>query len=68
MMGDQVPVSSKIVDESSHLMAQSDACNWHHNKRFQGVVLINAVKPVLNGHSKIDKTEILMTNGSLMKV
>ena len=26
------------------------------------------VKPVLSGHSKIDKTEILMTNGSLMKV
>ena len=26
------------------------------------------VKPVLNGHSKIDKTKILMTNGSLMKV
>ena len=26
------------------------------------------VKPVLSGHSKIDKTMILMTNGSLMKV
>ena len=26
------------------------------------------VKPVLNGHSKIDKTKIFMTNGSLMKV
>ena len=26
------------------------------------------VKPVLNIHSKIDKTKILMTNGSLMKV
>ena len=26
------------------------------------------VKPVLIGHSKIDKTKILMTNGSLMKV
>ena len=25
-------------------------------------------KPVLNGYSKIDKTKILMTNGSLMKV
>ena len=25
------------------------------------------VKPVLNGHSKIDKSNILMTNGSLMK-
>ena len=28
----------------------------------------HTVKPVLNGHSKIDKTKILMTNGSLMKV
>ena len=26
------------------------------------------VKPVLRGHSKIDKTKILMTNGSIMKV
>ena len=25
-------------------------------------------KPVLSGHSKIDKTKVLMTNGSLMKV
>ena len=28
----------------------------------------NTVKPVLWGHSKIEKTNILMTNGSLMKV
>ena len=28
----------------------------------------NTVKPVLSGHSKIDKTKILMTNGSLMKI
>ena len=26
------------------------------------------VKPVLSGHSKIDKTNVLKTNGSLMKV
>ena len=26
------------------------------------------VKPVLSGHSKIDKTMVLTTNGSLMKV
>ena len=26
------------------------------------------VKPVLSSHSKIDKTKILMANGSLMKV
>ena len=28
----------------------------------------NTVKPVLSGHSKMDKTKILKTNGSLMKV
>ena len=28
----------------------------------------SAVKPVQNGHSKIDKTEVLNKNGSLMKV
>ena len=26
------------------------------------------MKPVLSGHSKIDKTKVLMANGSLMKV
>ena len=26
------------------------------------------IKPVLNGHPKIDKTKLLMTNGSFMKV
>ena len=26
------------------------------------------VKPVLSGHSKIDKTKVLKTTGSLMKV
>ena len=26
------------------------------------------VKPVLNGHSKLDKTKVLNTNGSLIKV
>ena len=30
--------------------------------------LKGTVKPVLRGHSKIDKTQILMTNGSLLKV
>ena len=31
-------------------------------------VYLNTVKPVLSGHSKIDKTKVLKTNGSLMKV
>ena len=29
---------------------------------------LNTVKPVLSDHSKIDRTKILMTSGSLMKV
>ena len=29
---------------------------------------INTVKPVLSGHSKIDKTKVFITNGSLVKV
>ena len=28
----------------------------------------SSVKPVLSGHSKIDKTKILMTHGGIMKV
>ena len=32
------------------------------------VEIYSTVKPVLSGHSKIDKTNILMTNGSLMMV
>ena len=31
-------------------------------------VFQHSVKPVKKGHSKIDKTKILITNGSLMKV
>ena len=31
-------------------------------------VYLNTVKLVLSGHSKIDKTKVLKTNGSLMKV
>ena len=32
------------------------------------VLYLPSVKPVLSNHSKIDKTKILMSNGSLMKV
>ena len=30
--------------------------------------ILSTVKPVLSGHSKIEKTKILMTTGSLMNV
>ena len=39
---------------------------WTMHMRF--LYLSHAVKPVKNSHSKIDKTKILLTNGSLMKV
>ena len=32
------------------------------------VLELSTVNPVLSGHSKIDKTKVLKTNGSLMKV
>ena len=32
------------------------------------VFLAHTIIPVLSGYSKIDKTKILMTNGSLMRV
>ena len=31
-------------------------------------MIVITVKPVLSGHSKIDKTKVLQTNGSLLKV
>ena len=42
-----------------------EVLTWQH---FKNVDCFNTVEPVLSGHSKIDKTKILMTNGSLMKV
>ena len=39
---------------------------WWTDKRYYRK--LPTVKPVLNGHSKINKTKIVMTNGSLMKV
>ena len=39
---------------------------YHVNKG--ELTLYITVKPLLSGHLKIDKTKILMTNGSLMKV
>ena len=32
------------------------------------VILISKIKPVLSGHSKIDQTKVLKTDGSLMHV
>ena len=40
---------------------------WTLGQR-KGLKHAATVKPALSGHSKIDKTKVLMTNGSLMKV
>ena len=57
---DHSPLHSRLKALERHnLTPQSDEDNI--NK-------LHTVKPVLSGHSKIDKTKILMTNGSLMKV
>ena len=36
--------------------------------RYHTNIMSGTVKPVLRGHSKIDETNVLKTNGSLMKV
>ena len=44
----------------------------HYNSKcirmIQHMFFSDTVKPVLGGHFKIDKTKVLMENGSLMKV
>ena len=37
-------------------------------RKGQQIQIRYTVKPVLSGHSKIDKTKVFKTNGSLMKV
>ena len=39
-----------------------------HARKQNGAFKNNTVKPVLSGHLKIDKTKVLMENGSLMKI
>ena len=48
----------------------SAAAPWNigNLKRSKEYYECNTVKSVLNGHSKIDKSKVLKTNGSLMKV
>ena len=41
-------------------------CNHLHE--LLCVIFSNTIKSVLSGHSKMDKTKILLTNSSLMKV
>ena len=48
-----------------YLLCQSSEIK---KKDLPGGPCTHTVKPVLSGHSKIDKTKFLMVNGSLMKV
>ena len=50
------PISSDFISLTQYM------------KRVFYVVSLIAVKPACNGHSQIDKTKIIMTNSSLMKV
>ena len=52
-------LQQKVLTQIRLLMKQSQI--WVHT------VCITVI-PVLSGHSNIDKTKILMTNGSLIKV
>ena len=56
-------VNSKNLFEPQH-----DCARFKSNLPIRCIIKDNAVKPVLSGHSKIDKTTVLKTNGSLMKV
>ena len=50
--------STSMKNQPQNLEFKNDRENFHSY----------TVKPVLSGHSKIDKTKIITTNGSLMKV
>ena len=40
----------------------------HELSSYDPTEKLSTVKPVLRGHSNLDKTKLSMTNGSLMKV
>ena len=76
------PICTLALDTESHLPAlqtrqgslQSTQLSRHRQCLVEAffshykVARPDTVKPVLSGHLKIDKTKILMENGSLMKV
>ena len=56
----------QLIERSQQLSCA--ARSWQNYFSHIYRVLIFTVKPVLNGNSKKDKTKVLKTNGSLMKV
>ena len=56
-------LAGKIINaDNICVKKQKWLCNKIYYNKF------NTVEPVLSGHSKLDKTKISMTNGSLMQV
>ena len=55
------------ISQKFRPLAPLDSCSYMFKSDFYAYAS-NTVKPVLNIHTKIDKTKVLMTNGSLMKV
>ena len=56
------------VLEESPCTSSDGSISGKRSGKLQVYILVDTVKRVLNGRSKNDKTKILMTNGSLMKV
>ena len=59
------------VDEADELrprLKKAGLQSIRHMSMIAKRVILCTVKPVLSGHSKIDKTKVLKTDGSLMQV
>ena len=63
-------VKKKKNQQTTRKYAMTSFLVPHQKRNYYVGVLVgdNTVKPVLSGHSKLDKTKVLKTNGSLMKV
>ena len=56
-----------ICVKNNFALFHKKGLNYSEAERIPAI-LVNTVKPVLSGHSKIDKTKVFKTNGNLMKV
>ena len=57
-----------IVVQAFNLAGEGPKSDVVYQKTEEGCEYLNTVKRVLSGHLKIHKTNVLKTNGSLMKV
>ena len=68
----QITKTCTIVQHANRYYAISDSMHMRNGNSTLRASMIpkcgDTVKPVLSDRRKIDKTQILMTNGSLMKV